>query len=64
MADGQPGATLWRLGAVTCTSVMHPDDRIEIRLIVVGVVVHSQFFVDPKSAADFAIEKMHAYNAH
>ncbi len=64
MADGQHGATLWKLGTVTCTSVMHANDRIEIRLIVVGVVVQSQFFVDPKSAADFAIQKMHAYNAY
>jgi hypothetical protein len=59
-ADGVP---LWTIRGVTCTSVMHPDDKIEIRLIVVGVVIHSQFFSDPKSAADFAIDKMHAYNA-
>ncbi len=64
MADGQYGMTLWKLGAITCSSVIHADDRIEIRLLVEGVVVHHQFFADPQLAAEFAIQKMRAYNTY
>jgi len=53
---------LWRRGSMTCTCRTHSPDRIEIRLQVVGVVVHCQFFSDTDAASQFAIEKMRAYD--
>jgi hypothetical protein len=47
---------------MTCTCRTHSPDRIEIRLLVVGVVVHYQFFSDTDAASQFAIEKMRAYD--
>jgi hypothetical protein len=67
--DGTPRTThpaevvvLWRRGGMTCTCRTHSPDRVEIRLVVVGVVVHSQSFSDTDAASQFAIEKMHAYD--
>jgi hypothetical protein len=66
--DGTPRAThpaeavvLWRSGGMTCTCRTHSPDRVEIRLVVGGVVVHSQFFSDTDAASQFAIDKMRAY---
>ena len=53
---------LWRRGGMTCTCRTHSPDHIEIRLLVVGVVVHRQFFSDSDAASQFAIEKMRAYD--
>jgi len=47
---------------MACTCRTHSPDRIEIRLLVVGVVVHCQCFSDPDTASQFAIEKMRAYD--
>jgi hypothetical protein len=55
-------AILWTNNAVTCTSVNHDDGLIEVRLVVVGATVQREFFRDPESAAQFAIDKMHVYN--
>ena len=67
--DGTPRAThlaeavvLWRRGGMTCTCRTHSPDRVEIRLVVVGVVVHSQCFSDTDAASQFAIDKMRAYD--
>ena len=53
---------LWRRGGMTCTCRTHSPDRIEIRLVVVGMVVHCQSFSDTDAASQFAIEKMRAYD--
>jgi hypothetical protein len=68
--DGTPrpahlaeAVVLWRRDSMTCTCRTHSPDRIEIRLLVVGVVVHRQIFSDTDAASQFAIEKMRAYDA-
>jgi len=53
---------LWRRWGMACTCRTHSPDRIEIRLLVVGVVVHCQCFSDTDAASQFAIEKMRAYD--
>lgn len=53
---------LWRRGGMICTCRAHTTDRVEIRLVVVGVVVESHFFSDTDDASTFAIDKMHAYD--
>jgi hypothetical protein len=65
MATNTPAepVVLWRRGAMTCTCRTHSPDRVEIRLVVVGAVVHRQFFSDPDAASQFAIDKMHAYES-
>ena len=52
---------LWSNEAVICTCVTHAPERIEVRLMVVGVTIHSQFFPDVQAASQFAIEKMRVY---
>lgn len=67
--DGTPrsdtpaeAVVLWRRGGMTCTCRAHTAHRVEIRLVVVGVVVESHFFSDTDDASTFAIDKMHAYD--
>jgi hypothetical protein len=43
--------------------VARAKDRVELRFVVADVIILRKFFSDPDAASDFAIEKMHAYNA-
>jgi hypothetical protein len=54
---------LWEKGPVCCTrlAVVTPDE-IEITLSVNGVCIERRVFSDPASAANYALEKMRAYN--
>ena len=57
------GVVLWKNEAVSCTCRKHAGDTVEIRIIVVGVVIHRQLFSNADSASRFAIDQMHTYNA-
>jgi hypothetical protein len=54
---------LWRCGGMTCMCRTHSPNRVEIRLVVVGALVHRQFFSSTDAASQFAIDKMHAYES-
>jgi hypothetical protein len=54
---------LWEQGPVCCRSLAAvTPDQIEITLSVNGVCIERRVFADPASAADYALEKMRAYN--
>jgi hypothetical protein len=58
-----PPVVLWKSEALTCTCVTYAADRVEVRLIVAGVLIERASFSDIESASQFALDKMHAYNA-
>lgn len=58
---GPSAVVLWKHDALTCTCLTHAPDRVEVRLVVTGVVIQREFFADTESASQFAIKKMHAY---
>jgi|KBSSwiStaDraftv2_1062776.scaffolds.fasta_scaffold9156743_1 hypothetical protein len=68
MADRQrvPGrhevVLLWESGKVSCVRVTRAHNRIEITLAVEGYPIFTRVFFDHNEAADFALEKMRAYN--
>ena len=53
---------LWKTERVICTCQRQTADRMEVRLVVVGVVVQREFFHDVAAASQFALDKMRAYN--
>jgi hypothetical protein len=55
---------LWEVGRITCTCRTLAPDRIEINLVVDGVVVERRTFPDTETASEFALAKMQAYNAN
>jgi len=62
-ASSQQGAILWERGAVCCSCLSLARDRIEITLIVAGVVFERQLFRDSAAASAFAVEKMRAHSS-
>lgn len=57
------GIVLWEKGALSCTCLVGAPDNIEISLRVNGHRVERKRFTDPEEASQYAIDKMHAYNA-
>jgi len=58
------GIILWEKGPVCCTCRLPTaTDRIEVLLWSKGVQIERNLFTDPEDAAQFALDKMHAYNA-
>lgn len=55
---------LWKTEAITCSCRRQSADRVEVRLIVGEVIIQRKFFDDVEDASQFALDKMHAYNAH
>jgi hypothetical protein len=60
--DTVQGVVLWEAGEISCVCVTLAADHIEI-IIAGGTTVTRDVFVDTESAATFAIDKMHTYNA-
>jgi hypothetical protein len=56
--------TLWTIGPISCTCVTLPDNQIEICLVSGTTVIERRLFPDPDRAANYAVEKMHAYTVH
>jgi hypothetical protein len=54
---------LWKTEGITCTCQRKTADRVEVRLVVVGVIIQREFFDDIEDASQFALNKMNAYNA-
>jgi hypothetical protein len=57
------GVVLWEHGSVSCACLHVAPDHIEVTLAVDGVVVQKQTFSDHNAASEFAIDKMHVYDA-
>ena len=54
---------LWKTQTVSSTCLTHTLEQMEVQLRVKGVVIQREFFSDPETASQFALDKMHAYNA-
>lgn len=54
---------LWKNEALTCTCITYAPTRVEVRLVVAGVLIERVFFSDTESASQYALDKMRAYNA-
>ena len=53
---------LWKREALTCTCITYAPDKVEVRLVVAGVLIERVCFSDTESASQFALDKMRAYN--
>ena len=53
---------LWEHAAVVCTSRMVSPNSVDVTLTANGVVIERKSFVSTVAAADYAVEKMNAYN--
>jgi hypothetical protein len=53
---------LWEHAAVVCTSRMVSPNSVHVTLTASGVVIEQKSFPTATAAADYAIEKMNAYN--
>jgi hypothetical protein len=58
------GVILWEKGPVCCTCrAPTTTDRIEVLLWSNGVQIERNLFTDADEAAQFALDKLRAYNA-
>jgi hypothetical protein len=55
------GVVIWEQRDLRCTCLSFSPDRIEIRLVMNGVIVDRKVFADAGAAAAFALDKMRAY---
>jgi hypothetical protein len=53
---------LWQQGVATCICQHVTADRIEIQLVIADVTIQRSQFSDVDAAAQFALDKMRAYN--
>jgi len=53
---------LWESKGVSCSCLIVAIDHIEISMTMDGTFLHRVTFTDPEVAAQYAIDKMHAYN--
>jgi hypothetical protein len=53
---------LWEHASVVCTSRMVSPHSVDVTLTASGVVIEQKSFLTTTAAADYAIEKMNAYN--
>lgn len=57
------GVVLWKREAISCTCLHLATGPIEVTIAVDGVVVSTEVFAEFHDASEYAISKMHAYNA-
>ena len=55
---------LWERKGVRCSCLIVAIDHIEIVMTVNGVFLHRATFTEQDPATQYAIDKMHAYNAN
>jgi hypothetical protein len=59
-----PGVVLWERGAIRCTCRLLATSEVEILVSVSGADIERVRFTDAGAAAEYAIAKMRAYDAH
>jgi len=64
VAENPPPVLLWKTDTISCTCLRHTSERVEVRLIIKDVVIQREVFTDHEAATQFALDKMHAYNAN
>jgi hypothetical protein len=60
---GPSPVVLWKTDTISCICLSHTPNRVEVRLSVKDVVIQRELFTDQETAAQFALDKMRAYNA-
>lgn len=63
MAENPPLVLLWKTDTISCTCLSYTAERVEVRFSVKDVVIERKYFTDREAATQFALDKMHAYNA-